>query len=108
MARFSSEALHYVRNELDIVGLIRGYLEIPNKLSEGYLRFECPECKEYFTAVNPQTNLSRCFRCEKNFNTIELTMADQSLGFVDAVKLLLDIKPLGEAKRPPPKPHWES
>ena len=47
--------------------LIRDHLQIPFKIRDGYFRFLCPLCNEFQTAVNPATNLARCFRCEKNF-----------------------------------------
>jgi DNA primase len=38
--------------------------------------------------VNPRTNLGRCFRCEENFNTIDLVMQITSCDFVAAVHFL--------------------
>ena len=55
------------------------------KRSEGYLRFLCPLCREFNTATNPSTNLARCFRCEKNFNTIDLVMLVENRSFLEAV-----------------------
>ena len=63
-------------------------LNWPHKRREGQLAFLCPSCQEYRTAVNPQTNLGRCFHCERNFNPIDITMAIQDGAFVEAVTYL--------------------
>jgi len=68
--------------------LIRDQLQIPSKIRDGFFRFLCPMCNEFQTAVNQATNLARCFRCEKNFNTIDLVMAVKGYGFKDSVLLL--------------------
>jgi len=86
--RFSSEELYAVRNLIPIRFVVENILGIPSKEVEGIFRFVCPCCHESQTAVNPSTNLSRCFLCKKNFNTIEVFMADHRAGFVEAVKAL--------------------
>ena len=63
-------------------------LQLPVKRSEGYLRFLCPLCREFNTATNPSTNLARCFRCEKNFNPIDLVMLVEKQPFLEAVHRL--------------------
>lgn len=88
---FSSKELYELRNSIPIHVLIETELGIPAKISEGVFRFLCPLCNEFQTAVNPKTNLSRCFRCEKNFNTIDLVMTWRRIGFVDSVKYLQTI-----------------
>jgi DNA primase len=93
--RFSKETLRRLRNEIPIHILIADLLNLPHKISEGYFRFLCPECSEFITAVNPKTNLSRCFRCEKNFNTIDITMIVKRLNFKEAVEYLLSIRRIG-------------
>lgn len=85
---FSKQELHAIRNQISIRHLIQDVLCIPSKEIEGMFRFLCPKCGEFNTAVNPATNLSRCFRCEENFNTIELVMKDRLLGFIDSVQFL--------------------
>lgn len=85
--RFSSEELHALRNRVSVRVLIES-LGIPHKEIEGVFRFLCPKCREFQTAVNPKTNLSRCFRCQENFNTIELVMKDRQISFVESVRLL--------------------
>ena len=88
---FSSQGLYRLRNSIPIDILIKKELAIPSKISEGLFRFLCPLCNEFQTAVNPKTNLGRCFRCEKNFNTIDMVMAFHSTGFIDSVKYLQTI-----------------
>ena len=89
--RFSSKELYELRNSIPIHVLIETQLGIPAKISEGVFRFLCPLCNEFQTAVNPKTNLSRCFRCEKNFNTIDLVMICLKTDFVGSVKYLQTI-----------------
>lgn len=89
--RFSSHELFELRNAIPVRWLIRDELQIPSKMSEGVFRFLCPVCHEFQTATHPTTNLARCFRCEKNFNTIDLVMADKGLGFRETVMFLKQI-----------------
>lgn len=86
--RFSDEELHALRNHIPMRSLIQDLLEVPCKEVEGVLRFLCPKCGGFETGINPKTNLSRCFRCQENFNAIELVMSDRKLSFVDSVKYL--------------------
>lgn len=91
MSRFSSRELFELRNNIPVDTLIREHLKIPSKIGEGYFRFLCPLCREFNTAVNPVTNLARCFSCEKNFNTIDLVMTVRGHGFKDSVTYLKKI-----------------
>jgi len=86
--RYSSQLLRRLRNDIDIRPLIEIVLEWPSKLSEGYFRFLCPLCSEFNCAVNPDTNLGRCFRCERNFNPIDFLMVAEHYTFVEAVEFL--------------------
>jgi len=87
MKKFSAHELFELRNAIAVDILIRDVLQIPAKNSDGVFRFLCPLCNEFQTAVNPATNLARCFRCEKNFNTIDLAMS-QGQGFKASVLFL--------------------
>ena len=89
--RFSKETLWRLRNEIPINLVISELLKLPWKISEGYFRFLCPICSEFTTATNKKTNLARCFRCEKNFNPIDMVMVVNRLNFRDAVDLLLGV-----------------
>jgi hypothetical protein len=84
---FSDKLLRGLRNDILWASLLK-QLEWPHKVREGQLAFLCPRCHEYHSAVNPRTNLGRCFACETNFNPIDLTMAVQKCDFVTAVQYL--------------------
>jgi DNA primase len=85
---FTKETLRRLRNEVLITKTIQ-VLDIPAKTRDGYLRFLCPLCNEFMTACHPKTNLARCFRCERNFNPIDLVMVVKGLCFQEAVQFLL-------------------
>ena len=91
--------LRLMRNEIDVALLIHRELQIHAKLSEGRFRFLCPVCQEMNTATNPKTNLARCFRCERNFNVIDLTMLVLEKNFVEAVAYLHPLLMRKEYKR---------
>ena len=91
MKKFSSQELFELRNVIPVDMLIKDELHIPSKISEGTFRFLCPIGNEFQTAVNPSTNLARCFRCEKNLNTIDLVMEVKRLGFKDSVLFLKNL-----------------
>ncbi|KPA19133.1 DnaG5, partial [Candidatus Magnetomorum sp. HK-1] len=63
-------------------------LKIPCKYSEGVFRFLCPLCGEFMASVKKETNLSRCFSCNRNINTIEIVMYYNKWQFIDSVKYL--------------------
>jgi DNA primase len=86
--RYSAKLLRTLRNDIDIRPLIEDVLDWPSKLSEGYFRFLCPLCSEFNCAVNPDTNLGRCFRCQQNFNPIDFVMVVDQCTFVEAVEFL--------------------
>ena len=88
---FSSRQLYTLRNDINVEMLIEKTLRVPCRLIEGCFRFLCPLCNAFDTAVNPKTNLARCFRCEKNFNTIDLVMLIRQADFVQSVKFLQTI-----------------
>ena len=86
--KFSKEFLFSIRNYIPITEVIEKTLDIPCKRSEGQFRFLCPICQEFRGAVNERTNLARCFRCEENFNSIDLTMIVKQVKFVNAIEIL--------------------
>ena len=88
---FSSSQLYALRNQINIEMLIEKTLAVPCAVTKGCFRFRCPMCNGFDTAVNPKTNLARCFRCEKNFNTIDLVMLIRQTNFVQSVKFLQSI-----------------
>ena len=92
MSKFFSRArLYQMRNEIPVAWLIE-HLGWPHKRREGRFCFVCPKCGEMLSAVNPRTNLGRCFPCEKNFNPIDLTMLIRECDFVEAVHYLEGLK----------------
>ena len=88
MTRLSAERLRSLRNDIPIAHVIQVRLDLPSKHRDGFLRFLCPLCNEFNTAVNPKTNLGRCFRCLRNFNPIDIVMAARGCSFLDAVRYL--------------------
>ena len=89
LQRLSRHTLFQLRNDIPIDLVISDLLHLPTKISDGFLRFLCPLCNEFNTATNPKTNLARCFRCKRNFNTIDMVMIVRCCNFVEAVKFLL-------------------
>lgn len=85
---FSTQELYCLRNDIPVDLVIKNALDIPCRNTEGCFRFLCPICNEFNTAVNPETNLARCFCCEKNFNTIDLVMLITQLDFVKSIRFL--------------------
>ena len=86
--RFSPRELFEVRNYIPVAMLIKDELLVPSKIRDGVFRFLCPICNEFQTATKPTTNLARCFRCEKNFNTIDLVMRVRGSEFRESVLFL--------------------
>jgi hypothetical protein len=86
--RLNKTILRRLRNEIEMQPLIAGTLAIENRMIEGRFRFLCPLCSEFNTAVNPKTNLARCFHCERNFNPIDLVITVKKYAFLDAVDFL--------------------
>ena len=84
---FPKELLRRLRNDISWAPLLK-QLDWPHKIRDGQLAFLCPSCNEYDSAVNPRTNLGRCFACKTNFNPIDLTMAVQDWDFVTVVDYL--------------------
>ncbi|MBW2250382.1 MAG: hypothetical protein JRF60_07060 [Deltaproteobacteria bacterium] len=102
--RFSNQELYSLRNKIPVAILIEKVLGIPSRTTEGVFRFLCPLCNEFNTAVNSKTNLARCFRCEKNFNTIDLIMLEKKLDFVNTIDFLKDcLKSIPNQNHPRPE-----
>ena len=96
--QFTGNELFKLRNSMPIDRLIEENLNIASKIGEGWFRFLCPICGEFDTATNPRTNLARCFRCEKNFNAIDLVMTVKGLSFIDTVEYLQTLLPRPESE----------
>ncbi len=74
----------------------------PSKMSEGCIRFLCPNCGEMQASVNPRNNLAHCFHCAKNLNNIDLLI---TLGydFKTAAAVLEQLLERYEARLPKKK-----
>ena len=83
------ELLRAIRNDLPMkLTIVRLGRHGPiSKQSDGYFRFQCPNCQELRATVNPRNNLAHCFSCDQNFNNIDLLMT-QGYDFVPAVEIL--------------------
>ncbi len=90
--RYPRQQLRRFRNEIRLPNVFR-VLQWPHKKRDGYVRFLCPLCREFNTAVNPQTNLGRCFRCERNFNPIDFVIEVQACDFRTAIAYLSPLLP---------------
>jgi len=84
---FTRQELYKLRNSIPLADVL-SILEWPHKLRDGRVCFGCPQCSESLTAINQRTNLGRCFRCEINFNPIDLVMLINDCDFVAAVHFL--------------------
>jgi hypothetical protein len=82
--------LRRLRNEIPIDSVILHMLNLEVKSAHNLLRFRCPLCTKFHTATNHQTNLARCFDCQKNFNPIDLIMTVDNCSFIDAVEFLTE------------------
>ena len=87
----SKNHLRELRNRIEIIPLIAEVLELLYKTHDGRFRFMCPLCHDFDTAVNPATNLARCFRCQRNFNPIDMVMTVKRYSFIQAVRYLQPI-----------------
>ncbi len=87
---YTADFLRMLRNQIPIDEVIIDLLNLEVRDDHQILRFRCPLCYNFHTATNHQTNLARCFDCNKNFNPIDLVMTVGKCGFLDAVKILKD------------------
>lgn len=95
--RYPRWYLRRIRNEIPMPKVFR-VVDWPHKTRDGYVRFLCPRCQEFNTAVNPETNLGRCFRCEENYNPIDFLISIRECDFQTAIEYLSVLLP-----PPPPK-----
>ena len=84
---FTRQQLYMLRNNIPLADVL-SILGWPHKMRDGRVCFVCPLCSESLTAINQRTNLGRCFRCETNFNPIDLVMLINEYDFVAAVQFL--------------------
>jgi len=100
MRYFSDEHLRRLRNQIAFANLFNR-LTWPHKQRGDQLAFLCPCCGETHSAINPRTNLARCFHCKTNFNPIDFTMNARHCDFVEAVEYLAQLLPDGHNGAPP-------
>lgn len=98
MKRFSKQELFKLRNSISINMLINEILKLPSKTTQGQMRFLCPVCSQFNTATKRETNLARCFHCQRNFNTIEMVMETKSLDFIQSAQFLQGLLPENKSK----------
>lgn len=87
MGSYTDVFLRRLRNEIDIDQVINT-LALETRSGTKYLRFRCPACHGFHTAINAKTNLARCFECKINYNPIDLVMAVTAQSFVETVEFL--------------------
>ena len=87
---YTADFLRMLRNQIPIDEVITDLLNLKVRNVNAILRFRCPLCGNFHTATNHETNLARCFDCQKNFNPIDLVMTVGKCSFVDAVQILKD------------------
>ena len=85
---YSKSFLKMLRNEIPINSVIENLLNLEVRNTNQIFQFQCPQCFNFHTATNPETNLARCFDCEENFNPIDLVMSVENCNFIDAVESL--------------------
>ncbi len=89
MRTVSRDVLRRLRNEISIAEVI-DQLHVPTARRGTRRTFRCPRCERFHTGVNRGANLARCFRCERNFNPIDLVMIVCGWTFIEAVRYLCD------------------
>jgi DNA primase len=88
MANYTANFLRMLRNQVPIDEVVGNLLNLELRNTADRFRFRCPLCSDFHTATNQETNLARCFDCQKNFNPIDLVMTVANCSFLDAVELL--------------------
>lgn len=85
---YPADFLRMIRNQIPIEKVITTMLNMEVRRTSKWLRFRCPLCHNFHTAMNRNTNLARCFDCKENFNPIDIVMAVGECTFVEAVEYL--------------------
>lgn len=81
------ERLRALRNDVAVLAVIHS-LGIPTQRRGARVAFRCPACGGFHTATKALTNLARCFVCRRNFNTLELVMAERASSFLEAARFI--------------------
>jgi hypothetical protein len=93
------DVLRRMRNEIDFKVLFQRQGWPWKRREDGVVQFVCPRCSERQTAINPKTNLARCFRCEINWNPIDFTIETAHMEFLQTYAYLLDFLPQEAANK---------
>jgi len=96
---YSSKTLHDLRNLIPVDDVVKNILNMDFKYIEGHLRFICPDCFDRHTSTNLKSNLARCFRCQVNYNPIELYMKVHQTDFKHSVNVLSLMLPFYKEQR---------
>ena len=86
--KYSYSLLCDIRNKIPIHWLIYEKFKLETHFNRIW-HFKCPICHEFNTAIKRETNLSRCFTCERNFNPIDITIFTKKREFIESVEFLL-------------------
>lgn len=86
----SADRLRGLRNHVPILTVIFR-LGIPIQMRQARVTFRCPVCGQFCTVTNGVTSLARCFLCQRNFNPIDLVMAERSATFLEAVDFVEEL-----------------
>ena len=106
MRKITPEELRRLRNDVP-VELVFDELRLDSRWRGQRREFRCPKCYGMHVAVHDRVNLARCFRCQRNYNPIDLLMLVPGLKFPDAIRHLrrLAITTASRStKRPDPEP----
>ena len=103
-AQLDKDHLRELRNRIETIPLIADALDMTWKIDDGRFRFLCPNCHDFDTAVNTKTNLARCFRCQRNYNPIDMVMTVKRYSFIQAVSYLEPLLKRIQAKSEMPSP----
>ena len=85
--KINNTELRRLRNDVPIKDVIYA-LNIPWEMNDQIFRFICPCCKNLGASLHPNENLTRCFKCQKNFNPIDLTLIHLNKKFRTAINWL--------------------
>ena len=90
MVSISKESLEQLRQKVDLVDLLSGYIEL--KRSGAYHKACCPfhEEKTPSFVVQPGSSFYHCFGCQAHGDAISFLMEHQRLSFTEAVELLAE------------------
>jgi len=74
--------------KIPMTQLMSDVLKIPSQRIEEGIGFLCPKCKKIGIFLKYHTNKGICFKCDSNYNPIDLVMHEKELNFSDAVDFL--------------------